>query len=89
MAGIRRWQSIEGDLYKKLISPIGIEVWVEHSDVDGLLDCPGGPVIFPFEDLYTLQDDLVVCPPIKVQELRHHRSDVQLGCWCSWACVLW
>ena len=50
-----------------MVSPsIGIEVQVEHSDVDGLLDDPDYLVIFPVEDLYTLYGDLVVWSPIKV-----------------------
>ena len=46
-----------------------IEVWVEHSDVDGLLDVPDGLIILPVEDLYTLHRDLVGWPPTKVQVL--------------------
>ena len=49
----------------QVVSPsICIEVWVEHSDVDGLLDTPGGPVSFPVKDLYILHGDLVAWPPI-------------------------
>ena len=44
-----------------------IEVQVEHSDVDGLLDAPSGPVIFEVEDMYTIHGDLAAWPPIKVQ----------------------
>ena len=51
-----------------MLSPsIGIEVWVEHPDVDGLLDAPGGPVIFLVEDLYTLHGDPLGWSPIEVQ----------------------
>ena len=40
---------------------IGIAMWVEYSDVDGLLHASGGLVIFSVEDLYTLHEDLVAC----------------------------
>ena len=60
---------------------IRIEVQVEHSDVDGILNAPGGiyMIIFSVEDLYTLDGDLVALPRIKVQVLQYHR--------CSWASV--
>lgn len=52
-----------------VFSSIGIEAWVEHSDVNGLLHVPGGAVIFQVKDLCTAQGDPVAWPPIKVQVL--------------------
>ena len=51
------------------LPPNGTEARVEHSDVNGLLNAPGGLVILPVEDLYTLHGDLVARSPIKVQVL--------------------
>ena len=48
---------------------IGIEVRMEHSDVDSLIDALGGLVIFQVKDRYTLYADLVELPPMKVQVL--------------------
>ena len=53
-----------------VVSPsIRVEVQAEHSNIDGPLDAPGGPVIFPVEGLCTLHGDLVAWYPIKVQVL--------------------
>ena len=37
---------------------IGIQVRVEHPNVDGLLDTQGGLLIFPVENLFTLHGDM-------------------------------
>ena len=51
---------------------ISIEIRVEHSDVDGLLDAPGHLVIFLVEGLYTLHGDLVVWQAPKALQLSFH-----------------
>ena len=57
-------------LSQMVVSPsIRVEVQAEHSNIDGPLDAPGGPVIFPVEGLCTLHGDLVAWYPIKVQVL--------------------
>ena len=45
---------------------IGIEVWVEHPDVDGHIDASGGPVISLVKDLNSPYVDLVSWSPNKV-----------------------
>ena len=63
----RSWMDERMDRHR-----LTIEIWVEHSYVDGLPTAPGGPVIFSVEDLYTLHGAMVAWPPIKVQVLQHH-----------------
>ena len=80
----RKLQEVVPDGWQMVSPSIGIEVWVEHSDVDGLLDALGGPVIFPVEGLYTLHGETWGSGLPSRCRFSNTMDVIQLGHWCSW-----